>query len=88
MPFMLYALHQSLFSPESFLKIQACFEHGVIKFFVWIFFSALFYHAVAGIRHLLMDLGMGETACVGRKTASLVFLLAIIGVLGLGVYLW
>jgi succinate dehydrogenase / fumarate reductase cytochrome b subunit len=88
MPFMLYALHQSLISPEHFLKTQECFQHGIMKLITWVFLSALLYHTLAGIRHLLMDFGIGETAITGRKTASLVLLLAFIGIIGLGVYLW
>lgn len=85
MPFMLYALHHSLLSPEHFSKMQEC---GVLKFFVWAFFSALLYHTLAGIRHLLMDLGVGENKITGPKTAWLVFVLTFIGIIGLGVYLW
>lgn len=85
MPFMLYALHQSLMSSENFLKMQEC---GVLKFFTWVFLSALLYHTLAGIRHLLMDLGLGEGPITGRKTAWFVLILASIGIIGLGVYLW
>lgn len=87
MPFMLYALHQSLLSPEHFLKTQEYFQHGVVKFFAWAFFSALLYHTLAGMRHLLMDLGIGEHAITGRKTAWTIFVLTFIGIVGFGVYL-
>lgn len=88
MPFMLYTLHQSLLSPEHFLKTQACFECGIMKLLTWAFLSALLYHALAGVRHLLMDLGIGESPETGKKSAYLVLILAIVGIFGLGVYLW
>jgi succinate dehydrogenase / fumarate reductase cytochrome b subunit len=88
LPFMLYALHHSLISSEHFLRVQECFECGSVRFFIWIFFSALLYHCLAGIRHVIMDLGFGETVKVGRATATFVIVLGVIGILELGVYLW
>ncbi len=88
MPVMLYGLQQSFLSPEHFMKTQACFQHGGMKFVVWLFLSALIYHGFAGIRHLLMDLGLGETADTGCKTAWLVLILAFGLILFLGISLW
>lgn len=88
MPVMLYGLQQSLLSPEHFLRTQACLQHGAMKFFVWVFLSALIYHALAGIRHLLMDLGFGEHVSCGQKSAQLVIGLAFLLILWLGISLW
>lgn len=88
MPFALYALQQSLISPENFDSTRACFNLPEMRFFIWVFFSALTYHAIAGVRHLLMDLGWGETAVAGRKSACLVLFLAALLIIGWGVNLW
>lgn len=88
MPLMLYALQQSLISPGHFLNTQHCFQHGVMKFLTWAFFSAFIYHFLAGIRHLLMDLGWGDNVPIGRKSACLVLGLSIVLILLLGISLW
>ena len=89
MPFMLYELQQSLLSPENFMKTQECFQTcGIMKFLVWVFLSGLIYHGLAGVRHLLMDLGVGESAVAGRKSACLVLGLAFILIVCLGISLW
>jgi succinate dehydrogenase / fumarate reductase, cytochrome b subunit len=88
MPVMLYGLQQSLISPEHFLKTQQCFQSSMMSFLAWIFLSALIYHGLAGVRHLLMDVGLGETASTGCKTAWLVLVLAFVLILCLGVALW
>lgn len=88
MPYMLYALQHSLMSPESFNRTMHCLHHGFLKFSVWVFFSALIYHGLAGVRHLLMDFGVGETAVSGRKTAWVVLGLTAILVVSLGWSLW
>lgn len=87
MPFMLYTLQQSLASPEDFLGTQQCFAHSSMKFFVWVFFSALIYHALAGIRHLLMDVGLGEHLPIAKKSAWVVLVLAFVCIVLLGVCL-
>lgn len=88
MPLMLYGLQQSLLSPEDFIRTQKCFDICGMKFLVWVFLSGLIYHGLAGIRHLLMDLGVGETATAGRKSACLVLGLAFILIVCLGISLW
>lgn len=88
MPIMLYGLQQSLISPEHFFKTKQCFEHGAMKFLLWAFLSGLIYHGLAGIRHLLMDIGFGEHVSAGRKSAYLVLGLATVLILCLGVTLW
>lgn len=87
MPFMLYALQQSLLSPEDFFRTQQCLTQGFMKFLVWVFFSALIYHVIAGIRHLLMDIGLGEHLATAQKSAWLVLGLAFVCIIWLGVSL-
>lgn len=88
MPFMLYGLQQSLLSPEHFMNTQQCIQSGIMKLFIWIFLSSFIYHVVAGVRHLLMDCGIGHTPAAGRKSAWCVFIIAFGLILCLGVKLW
>jgi succinate dehydrogenase / fumarate reductase cytochrome b subunit len=59
--FMLYALDLSLSSEEGFISLKEMMVSPVGKIITWGLLSALAYHFVAGIKHLLMDMGVGET---------------------------
>jgi succinate dehydrogenase / fumarate reductase cytochrome b subunit len=50
--------------------------------------SALTYHSLAGVKHLIMDLGFGETMAGGVLGARIVIALAALGAAGWGVILW
>jgi succinate dehydrogenase / fumarate reductase cytochrome b subunit len=59
--FMLYALDLSLSSEEGFISLKEMMVSPVGKIVTWCLLSALAYHLVAGIKHLFMDMGFGET---------------------------
>jgi succinate dehydrogenase / fumarate reductase cytochrome b subunit len=58
------------------------------KLVVWGVLSALIYHSVAGVKHLIMDAGYGETLEGGQLAAKLVF--AVSGALIIlgGLWVW
>lgn len=86
---MLWALSASLTSPTSFDQLHQTFTNSfTLRFFVWVCLSSLLYHFIAGVRHLIMDLGYGETIRGGRFSAYLVILLSIIFIIALGIRLW
>src|SRR5581483_3124942 len=70
-PFLLWILNKSLRKPEGFDTVAHFFFIPWIKAIFWLFLVALFGHTLAGIRHLFMDLGWGETIRAGRFTAWL-----------------
>ena len=59
--FMLYALDLSLSNEEGFLSLREMMISPLGKIITWSLLSALAYHFVAGIKHLVMDMGFGET---------------------------
>jgi len=59
--FMLYALDLSLSSEQGFISLKEMMVSPLGKVITWGMLSALGYHFVAGIKHLLMDMGVGET---------------------------
>ncbi len=87
-PLLLWALQSSLDSLDSFNALYACVMSGVGKFVLWAILTALLYHLLAGIRHLLMDTGIGETLKSGRLGAKLVIGVSIFLSLSIGVWLW
>jgi succinate dehydrogenase / fumarate reductase, cytochrome b subunit len=89
LPIMLYFLRESLVSPESFEHLKTLIMTSVWhKLIIWAFSSAWLYHLLAGIRHLLMDMGIGETVDAGRRSALIVIGLSILGIMMMGACLW
>lgn len=88
LPLLLWLLSSSLHSQASFDALHDSLTHPVLTFFIWVLLSALFGHLVAGIRHLLMDAGIGESLQGGRFSSYFVFIISAIGIVLLGVWLW
>ena len=86
--FMLCALGASLESAESFAELKAGFDNGLVKFIAWGIVSALGYHLVAGVKHLLMDMGIGETKEGGRTGAMITLVAGLIVIVLAGVWVW
>jgi len=86
--FMLVALNASLESAESFAELKATFDNGLVKLITWLILSALGYHLVAGIKHLVMDAGIGESL-EGGKVGAIITLVGGTTVIALaGVWVW
>ena len=67
---LLWMLDESLSSQQSFDSLKEMLGHPFVQVVVWGSLVALLYHAVAGVRHLLMDLGVGEESFqAGRMSA-------------------
>ncbi|MEM9759979.1 MAG: succinate dehydrogenase, cytochrome b556 subunit, partial [Pseudomonadota bacterium] len=60
----------------------------VPRLIVWAISVALIYHSLAGVKHLIMDFGVGETMKGGVLGARIVFVLTLVGAAALGVALW
>ena len=85
---LMYALDLSLVSEESFNSVKECFDGMLVKLIIWGVVSALLFHMVAGFKHLLMDLGIGETLEGGQLGAKLVILFSVVLILLAGAWLW
>ena len=85
---MLWALDQSLASETSFNAVAAVLSSPLAKMISWGVASVLTYHALAGIKHLIMDAGIGETMRGGVVGARVVFLLAAAASALWGVVIW
>lgn len=80
--FALYALQTSLSSEESFNNLKALISSSPIGMIITIgLLAALAFHFVAGIKHLLLDLGVGETLEGAAFAAKLVLLFSAILIL-------
>ncbi len=84
----LWILDSSLSSEESFNSIKVFMSTLTVQIIIWLSLAALIYHLVAGLRHLVMDYGFGETLSGGMLGAKLVLVLSVILMLLAGFWLW
>lgn len=85
---LLWTLSLSLSSAEGYAQIQAYLGGIFFKFIIFGCLSALTYHLLAGIRHLLMDLGKFEELVSGNATAKVIISLWLVLSAVIGVWLW
>ena len=85
---MLWMLDESLRSEESFDGLKTILASGWCKLVLWAMLSAVAYHLVAGIRHLIMDVGVGETLKGGVLGARLVLVVTAVLIALAGVWIW
>jgi succinate dehydrogenase / fumarate reductase, cytochrome b subunit len=87
-PFMLYLLQLSLSTRATFSRLEIMMMNPCVRLALWVFGSALIYHGIAGVRHLLSDLDWGDTLPAARWTAYSAMGLSLILILFLGMLLW
>ena len=88
---MLWVLDTSLASEESFVNLKSILGHPVSQFVIWASLAALAYHMIAGIRHLIMDFGIGEDSFnSGRLSAwgAAVVAAVVITFITVWIFLW
>lgn len=84
----LYALQLSLHSEKSFNAIKQSFQQPAIKAVLLIVLSGLYYHFVAGIKHLIMDLGFAEEKTSSKFAAIISAIVTIALLIVTGLWLW
>jgi len=85
---LVWLLATSLSSPEGFADAQSAMAHPVVRFVIWGFMTALGYHIIAGVRHMIMDLGFGFGKVRGQNTARFSIALGVVWAVLAGVWLW
>jgi succinate dehydrogenase / fumarate reductase cytochrome b subunit len=88
MAFLLWMLDSSLNSAEDFAAVRDVSSDPVFKFVSFVVLAALAYHTIMGIRHLMMDVGVGESLEGGRLGAKIAFVIAFVSIALIGVWLW
>jgi|TARA_B110000238_G_scaffold48236_1_gene52466 succinate dehydrogenase / fumarate reductase cytochrome b subunit len=87
---LLWLLESSLASEASFNELSDLFNNPLCQIIVWGTLAALAYHSVAGMRHMIMDFGVGEDSFyAGRLSAWAALALAalVIALITLWVFL-
>ncbi len=86
---LLWLLGLSLSSPEGFQQAASIMDSFFAKFIMWGILTALAYHVVGGIRHMLADFGvMAETLQVGTRSAQAAFGITVVLSILAGVLVW
>lgn len=85
---LLWMLEASLSSIVSFEELKQQLQTPLVQFFVWATLAGLAYHIAAGVRHLIMDMGVGETLEGGQAGAKIALAVAVILILLAGVWVW
>ena len=88
MALLLNLLDLALASDACFHEAASLLAEPVVKLFVWLVLTALIYHLVAGIRHLLMDFHVGDTLQGGRLCSQMTIAISGVLVALAGVWLW
>ncbi len=86
--YLLYLLTLSFGSAEDFKTLQQSLTSPWNSVLLWLTLSALAYHFVAGVRHLLMDLHIGESLRGGQIGSVLVLIVSVALAALCGVWLW
>lgn len=85
---LMWMLDTSLDSAEGFAAVQETLTSPLAKFILWAVLAGLAYHLVMGVRHLIMDFGVGESLRGGQLGAKLALALAIVLIVLAGVWVW
>ncbi|MCR4301075.1 MAG: succinate dehydrogenase, cytochrome b556 subunit [Sulfuricaulis sp.] len=88
LPFVLYLFDRSLQDPMAFADISSRVSslegRIVLLIMVWAFAQ----HFMSGIRHLLLDIGIGDSKPAARLNAWLAFAATGVVVVSTGICLW
>ena len=85
---LLWLLSLSLSSPVGYMKAVDIVDGWFVTFILWGMLTALAYHIVGGVRHLLMDLGHFEELDTGAMSVKVSFGITAALSLLAGVLVW
>ncbi|WP_438863112.1 succinate dehydrogenase, cytochrome b556 subunit [Neptunicella sp.] len=86
--FVIGAWAVSVSSADGFLCVQQCMTSWFGKIITVGTISALTYHVLGGLRHMVMDLGHWEELDSGNNSAKAIIVLWVVLTVVVGVILW
>jgi len=84
MPILLWMFGKSLASAAEFQSLLSLLDNIFLKIIFLGIITALGYHVIAGIKHLIMDRGIGETLEGAKVAGRLVMIATLILVIFMG----
>jgi len=88
MPLVVVGMNYSLAGPNGYQNTVNLLTASWCSVFFWLFLSAITYHVYAGVRHMIMDMGFGESLKVAKFTSMFVIILGVISAVLWGWFLW
>ena len=88
LPYILYYLQLSLKNRASFTALKTNLSGAGSKIIIFMFLCSIIYHFLAGIRHIIMDMGYGEDLQLARTSAMGVIALTGLLIIFLGFWIW
>lgn len=85
---LLWMLDASLASEASFNGVKELASGFWFRLATWVVLAGLIYHTVAGVRHLIMDMGIGESMEGGIAGSKAVFAVSAVLIVLVGAWLW
>jgi succinate dehydrogenase / fumarate reductase cytochrome b subunit len=85
---LLYLLDLSLRDEAGFAQAVQLLTAPLARLVLWAVLAGLIYHCVAGVKHLLMDLGIGESLQGGILAARITLGVSAVLIAATGVWLW
>ncbi|TKB54488.1 succinate dehydrogenase cytochrome b556 subunit [Ferrimonas aestuarii] len=85
---LMWLLATSLSSEQGFNAVKSYFDLFIVKFVIWGLLTALAYHAIVGVRHLIQDMGHFEEMDSGNASAKISFAITIVVSVLAGVWVW
>lgn len=86
-PFMLWLLSYSL-TDVGFYDLQYLAASPWVRLFFWVLMAPFCYHLMAGIRHLLSDMHIGNTLKTSKCAVLAVFAFTGLLLILVGIWLW
>jgi succinate dehydrogenase / fumarate reductase cytochrome b subunit len=86
--YLLWLLDMALASEAGFARAATALGAPLGKLVLIAVLAALLYHLFAGIKHMIMDFGVGESLEAARASSIATFVLTAIGTVLAGVWLW
>jgi len=80
-PLVIWMLERSLHSPDAYAQLMALLDKPLMSLILLVMAWAASHHFFAGIRFLLLDIEWGVDLETARKTAKVVNILGVVGVL-------
>jgi succinate dehydrogenase / fumarate reductase, cytochrome b subunit len=87
-PLILWVFGESLTSSDAFEYLADLFNFPVSKVVIWVVLSLISLHVFGGIRHLLVDMHIGENIRSGRIAVITMWGAWLTTVAALGAWLW
>ena len=87
-PLAVVGMNYSLAGPAGYNQTVEFLTQGWFSILFWLFLSSITYHVYAGVRHMIMDMGFGESMKAAKITSLLVIILGVLSAILWGCYLW